>query len=119
MVRTSVLIALMGLAVAGAARAEDAGPPMSRIVWTPKPALDIADPRLSPGAAYAPRVRAPDPTGIRRTAVDRSFDSATTGALGYLCGLEPAPNEASGGVASSREAAGTFLGGQLKMAFGR
>ena len=120
MIRRPIQIMLMltALATAGAARAEAAGPPMSKIVWSKPPALDLVDPRLYPAAAYAGRVRAPDPTGIRRTSIDHAFDPGMVGSLGYLCGLAPGPNESSG-VASSHEARGTFLGGKLTMALGR
>jgi hypothetical protein len=36
--------------------------------------------------------------------------------VGYLCGLQPGPNE-SGGPASTFDPEGTFLGGQFKLAF--
>ena len=58
------------------------------------------------------------PKGTVRTAIDRSFSrsSSVVGSLGYLCGLQPSA-VTSGGVASSHEPAGTFLGGQLRVAF--
>lgn len=56
------------------------------------------------------------PKGTVQTAVDRAWSKNVVGSLGYLCGLQPGPND-SGGVASSREPAGTFLGGQLHVTF--
>ncbi|MEI9890868.1 MAG: hypothetical protein WDN45_10100 [Caulobacteraceae bacterium] len=38
------------------------------------------------------------------------------GSLGYLCGIQKSP-DAPGDLKSSYEPAGTFLGGQLKVAF--
>jgi hypothetical protein len=91
-------------------------PVMSRITWSgAKPAMDLADPRLSLATPYAAR-SGPVSTG-NKTAIDHRFaDRDAVGSIGYLCGLKPGPNEA-GGVASAYDAAGTFLGGQLKVAW--
>ena len=117
MIRHSLILA--AVLCTGAAHAEGA-PIMTKIVWDAPPALNVSDPRLSLATPYAARVTPPDPTGIRRTAIDHRFDAkeSLVGSVGYLCGLAPGPNEA-GGVASSREPAGTFLGAQLKVALGR
>jgi hypothetical protein len=112
------LTVLVVLAGAGAVHAETAAPvpDMSRVVWSKPPAIDIDDPRLSLATPYAARVAPPDPTGIRRTSIDRRFESRDmVGSFGYLCGLQPGPNEIAG-VASSHEPAGTFLGAKLTMA---
>jgi hypothetical protein len=53
--------------------------------------------------------------GVARTEIDYRRDNLV-GSLGYLCGLEPGPNEA-GGLVSSYEPAGTFLGAKLSLAF--
>lgn len=55
------------------------------------------------------------PKGTVQTAIDHRFSSTAVGSLGYLCGLTPSRNDI--GAASSQETAGTFLGGQLKVAF--
>jgi hypothetical protein len=92
-------------------------PGMSKIVWSPdKPALDLGDSRLSLATPYAARSGGVVSPG-NKTAIDHKFaDSDATGAIGYLCGLKPGPNETAG-VASSFDAAGTFLGGQFKLAW--
>jgi hypothetical protein len=104
-------------AMAGAARAETAGPaPLPKITWTPRPAINLADPRLSPAGAYAQRNPDSATPGMPKTALDHRFGSANLVAVGYLCGLGPGPNE-RGGPASANDPEGTFLGGQLKLAF--
>jgi hypothetical protein len=114
---TTLSAALIAFAVAGAARAESAAPaPLPRIVWTAPPTINIADPRLSPAGAYAERNPAADNHGLPKTAIDHRFGSDNLAAVGYLCGLQPGPNE-RGGPASAYDPEGTFLGGQLTLAF--
>jgi hypothetical protein len=58
------------------------------------------------------------PEGVAKTSVDHRFSPSgdVMGSLGYLCGMAKTPL-GSGSLASSYEPAGTFLGGQLKVAF--
>jgi hypothetical protein len=108
-----LMIAAACLAAAGAARAE---PPAIKIAWTPKPALNLADPRLSLSAPYVQKAGEAPAPGTNRTAIDGRMSRSVTGAVGYLCGLQPGPNE-KGGVVSTFDPVGTFLGGQLKVSF--
>jgi hypothetical protein len=122
MMRNSMQFALglVGLALAGAAHAQTAGPPAAApslgvIAWTTPPKIDLADPRLSLATPYAQRATDATP-GMPKTAIDHRFASEDlVGAVGYLCGLQSGPNE--GGPASAFDPEGTFLGGQLKLAF--
>jgi hypothetical protein len=117
--RVKAALVLATLALAGAAHAQMAGqaaaPSLSRIAWTAAPRLDLADPRLSLATPYAQRATDATP-GMPKTAIDHSFAPDQVGSLGYLCGLQPGPNE-RGGPASAFDPEGTFLGGQLKLAF--
>ena len=74
---------------------------------------DLSDPRLFLAKSDDGPAR---PKGTVQTAVDVRFNPKAVGSLGYLCGLQPGPND-QGGVRSSSDPAGTFLGGQFKVAF--
>jgi NaMN:DMB phosphoribosyltransferase len=116
---SSALMAVLPIlvAMAGAAHAETAAPAsLPKITWTAPAAINIADPRLSLASPYAQRDTAPATPGMPKTAIDHRFASGDLAAVGYLCGLQPGPNE-RGGPASAYDAEGTFLGGQLKLAF--
>ena len=122
MMRNSMPLALglAAMAMAGAAHAQTAGQPaaarpFSRIAWTTPPKIDLADPRLSLATPYAQRATDATP-GMPKTAIDHRFAADQVGSVGYLCGLQPGPNE-RGGPASAFDPEGTFLGGQLKLAF--
>ncbi len=124
MIRIGMMFALGACALAGAARAETL-PPVSGVVFAAplmakvdtaqiKP-LNLSSRRIFIGAAPSQ----PDPSipaGTVKTAIDRQFGAQNVAALGYLCGLQPGPNETSG-PASAYDAVGTFLGAQLKLAF--
>jgi hypothetical protein len=124
---------LAALASAGGTRAQTASPSAGVTAYSAtvasfalasiglddmKPALDLTDHR---SFQDAPPVRggaasAPDPMA-NKTAIDHRFESAdAVGAVGYLCGLQPGPNETAG-PASTFDPAGTFLGAQLNLAF--
>ncbi len=111
------IAALAFLAATGAAHAETSAAPI-KIVWQAAAKMNLADPRLSLATPYAQRnTETPIPAGTVRTAIDHRFASdSMVGSVGYLCGLQPGPNE-SGGVASTFDPAGTFLGGKLTLAF--
>jgi hypothetical protein len=114
---TTLSAALILAAMAGAARAETAAPAsLPKIIWTARPTINLADPRLSLAGPYAQRGEETATPGMPKTAIDHRFASGDLAAVGYLCGLEPGPNE-RGGPASSHDPEGTFLGGQLKLAF--
>jgi hypothetical protein len=116
--RAALILAV--LTIAGAARAES--PEASVQTAAPVPAIRM--PQVLTLGPSADLVLAADdreaeparPRGTVQTAVDHRFSERALGSLGYLCGLGEMPN-ASGGVASSFEPMGTFLGGQFKVAF--
>ena len=118
---------LMVVLAAGAARAESPVE-ISAIRYeaaAPAPVIRIPGASL-PGAQAsglflpaADREAAPAlPTGVAQTSVDHRFSPSgdVIGSLGYLCGMAKTPL-GSGSLASAYEPAGTFLGGQLKVAF--
>jgi hypothetical protein len=95
-------------------RAEAAArPPTPLTTPLTSSAARLAEPRLFLARADDGPAR---PKGTVQTAVDVRFNPKATGSLGYLCGLQPGPND-RGGVRSSSDPAGTFLGGQFKVAF--
>jgi hypothetical protein len=95
-------------------RAEAAVAPPAPLRAAPaKTPSSLSDPRLFLARAEEAPTR---PKGTVQTAVDVRFSPKAVGSLGYLCGLQPGPND-RGGVRSSSDPAGTFLGGQFKVAF--
>jgi hypothetical protein len=120
-VRPALIALGLSLALGAAAQAADVGAPVAA---TPinglvnsgqiKPTLDLANHRLFIPASYDAGP-ARDPR-FAVTAVDRQVGPNAKASLGYLCGLEPGPNEISG-VVSSHEPVGTFLGAQFSLAF--
>ena len=95
-------------------RAEAAASPPAPLRATPARTLSVlSDPRLYLARADEAPAR---PRGTVQTAVDLRLNPKAVGSLGYLCGLQPGPND-RGGVRSSSDPAGTFLGGQFKVAF--
>jgi hypothetical protein len=106
------------LAIGSAAHAADApaAPAMSKINWSAEPKLNLTDSRLALTSPYAQQNPVVDRHGIAVTAVDAKIGPNKTASVGYLCGLQPGPNEA-GGPASAFTPEGTFLGGQFKLAF--
>ena len=125
MLKIAVALAVLSLPLAAHAasrteaaleqfRAEAAANPTAPL--TPSPAKapsDLSDPHLFLARADDAQAR---PRGTVQTAVDMRFNPKAVGSLGYLCGLQPGPND-QGGVRSSSDPAGTFLGGQFKVAF--
>ena len=55
-------------------------------------------------------------TGFPQNSIDRPFANRSLAQIGYLCGLQPGPDD-NRGVASSYEPIGTFLGAKLTVAF--
>lgn len=95
-------------------RAEAAVTPPAPLRAAPaKSPPSLSDPRLFLARADEAPTRT---KGTVQTAVDVRFSPKAVGSLGYLCGLQPGPND-RGGVRSSSDPAGTFLGGQFKVAF--
>jgi hypothetical protein len=110
------MIAGLTLALGSVANAQQPAPPAPKINWSPTPAIDISDPHKSIDSPYGQRNPAVDRHGAAQTAIGYQFSPAGQASVGYLCGLQPGPNE-SGGPASTFDPEGTFLGGQFKLAF--
>lgn len=114
-----ILAPVLALAAAGAVRAQE--PPAQADSAAPVAVIRLPQGLISGQGADLPFAAAdrdaqPDrPKGTVQTAVDHRFSKAAVGSLGYLCGLTPTRTDL--GAASSQEAAGTFLGGQFKLAF--
>jgi hypothetical protein len=121
---TAALALMAGAAHADPSRVQDAAArfaaePAPQPLLKPQPAgptASLSDPGLFLASVRDDDAEPTRPRGTVQTAVDRQFSKTASAALGYLCGLQPSPNT-SGGVASSYEARGTFLGGQFKVAF--
>ncbi len=115
-VRPSLMIAGLALALGSAASAQQPAPATAKINWSPVPTIDISDPHAAIGSAYGQRNPAVDRHGAAQTAIDYRVSPTSQASVGYLCGLQPGPNE-NGGPASTFDPEGTFLGGQFKLAF--
>ena len=84
---------------------------------------------VRPGLAEAPAVRLSMPAkdaeayamrraGITRTAVDRALaGDDLTGALGFLCGIQPGADRNGAAAARGYDPNGRFLGAKLSLAF--
>ena len=124
--RAVLVLVSMFVFAAGTARAEtaDSVSAVRYAAEAPAPVIRIPGAVLSSAASsvFAPaadRDAAPAlPEGVAKTSVDHRFSPSgdVMGSLGYLCGMAKTPL-GSGSLASSYEPAGTFLGGQLKVAF--
>ncbi|HUO21623.1 MAG TPA: hypothetical protein VMU59_03830 [Caulobacteraceae bacterium] len=89
-----------------------AAPAAQTLPPQPKPALVLSDGVVSIGDASSK----PDPQPTNRTSVARQFGPQATVSAGYLCGLTPL-SDRTPGPASTFGPVGTFLGGQLTLAF--
>jgi len=120
--RHRLTLALAFMAVAGAARAEtvqvrfEAEPPAAAIRMPKALTGATSGDLFIPGAADSGQPALP--RGVAKTAVDYrlSASGGVVGSLGYLCGIQKS-SDAPSDLKSSYEPAGTFLGGQLKVAF--
>ena len=118
--RWSLILAAAILAVAGVAQAQTAplpsvALPQYRIAPT-GPAIDLAAPRTAVGLTFA-QANALREAGIARTSLDRHFaPGGLVGSVGFLCGLQPRLDEASGS-AYGLDPHGRFLGAKLSRAF--
>ena len=115
--RTLGAVLLVSARCAGAAQAQ-AGPSAQALAEAVRPGLAPAPVvRLSMPAkdaeAYAMR-RA----GIARTAVDRTLSGDDlTGALGFLCGIQPGADRNGAAAARGYAPNGRFVGAKLSLAF--
>ena len=55
--------------------------------------------------------------GIARTAIDRRLDDDVTGALGFLCGIQPGADRNGAAAARGVDPSGRFVGAKLSLAF--
>ena len=115
-------LVLILLAAAGGARAE--GPGVRFEASAPVPQIRLPSGVIQPRSGdLFTRTTADDappaiPKGTVKTSLEHRFSTSgeVIGSLGYLCGLQPGRN-AAGAVRTANETEGTFLGGQLKVAF--
>jgi hypothetical protein len=121
-----MLLILAALSIASPAAPAPAPTPFSADAAAAAASLGKIDASTVASAAQASRPLAPAryadagpalPPGVARTQIDYRFAPRDmVGSLGYLCGLEPGPNEAGGPVSAS-DPVGTFLGAKLSLAF--
>jgi hypothetical protein len=119
-VRLPTLIVLaLGLACAGAARADTAAEALRAAVMTPKSAIsrlgDAPNARIILPAPFA-EAYALRQAGIARTAVSGGDDEVTR-AMGFLCGLQPGQKPTGAAAARGYDPSGRFLGAKLSVAF--
>ena len=88
--------------------------PVAAAAAPAKPGTELADPRLFKVSIDEPQMSRPK--GTVQTAIDHRFSEKAMASLGYLCGMQPGPLDGAG-IRSASAPAGTFLGGQLKVAF--
>ena len=129
------LLAAAMVALAGAADAQTASPPLVlqpyravtattepltvKVGGGPaRPAADLANP-LDALAPTAIQARPMESVVFARTAVDHRFSRRDdiTGSVGFLCGLQPGHTEAGGAAAYGADPHGRFLGAKLSFAF--
>ena len=115
------MLAAAILAVAGSAQAQSAPPQPSAAlpqyrVEAARPAIELAAPRTAVGTSFA-EATALREAGVARTSLDRRFArDGLVGSVGFLCGLQPRLDEASGS-AYGLDPHGRFLGAKLSRAF--
>ena len=118
--RRPLILAAAILAAAGAAEAQTAPQqtaalPQYRIAPA-GPAIDLSAPRTTVGLTFA-QANALREAGVARTSLDRHLTrDGLVGSVGFLCGLQPRLDEASGS-AYGLDPHGRFLGAKLSRAF--
>ena len=108
----------LGLALglmAGAAQAEVLSPSLAQAVrpdLARAPAVKLS---LDPKSAEAHALKR---AGIARTAIDRRLaGDDVTGALGFLCGIQPGADRNGAAAARGVDPSGRFVGAKLSLAF--
>jgi hypothetical protein len=110
----------LGLALglmAGAAQAEMLSPSQAlaqavRPGLAPAPAVRLS---LDPRSAEAHALKR---AGVARTAIDRRLaGDDLTGALGFLCGIQPGADRNGAAAARGVDPSGRFVGAKLSLAF--
>ena len=119
MSRIAPIAVLAALACAGAAHAESPADALRAAVMAPKPAVsrpgvDAPNARIKLADPYA-EAYALRTAGIAKTSVSQTDDEAT-GALGFLCGIQPGQKPTGAAAARGYDPAGRFLGAQLRIA---
>lgn len=109
---------LLGLAlglVAGAAQAETPSQALAQAVRPGLAAAPAAKLSLDPKSAEAYALKR---AGIARTAIDRRLaGDDLTGALGFLCGIQPGADRNGAAAARGVDPSGRFVGAKLSLAF--
>ena len=113
MTRTLVL-ALLAASLAGAAYAQTGASHLTAVAFVARSAAVISHTPIATPSAQANALRE---AGVARTSIDRRFSrDELTGSFGFLCGLQPRLNEASGS-AHGIDSHGRFLGAKFSLAF--
>ena len=127
MLKTLALAACLALAAAGAQAqtmlpAQDAPQLFRAGAVLAVARLDALKPAMAAAAPVPTTTKAfPHPstvaeTGFPQNSIDHAFSHKAMAQVGYLCGLQPGPNETAG-FASSYDPEGTFLGAKLSLNF--
>ncbi len=112
----SVGLALAAASLAGAAQAETLTPSQA-LAQAVRPELaraPVVKLSLDPRSAEAHALKR---AGIARTAIDRRLDDDVTGALGFLCGIQPGAERSGAAAARGVDPWGRFVGAKLSLAF--
>lgn len=109
---------MLGLALALVAGAAQAEAPSQALAQAVRPDLARAPAvrlSLDPKAAEAHALKR---AGIARTSIDRRLaGDDVTGALGFLCGIQPGADRNGAAAARGVDPSGRFVGAKLSLAF--
>src|SRR5690242_17829973 len=114
--RAMILGLALGL-MAGAAQAEALSSSQALAAAVRPGLADTPAVKLSLDAKSA-EIYALRRAGIARTAIDRRLSSEdVTGALGFLCGIQPGAQRSGAAAARGVDPSGRFVGAKLSLAF--
>ena len=114
-------IALAAASLAGAAHADTAADALRAAVMAPKPMMsrlgDAPNGKITLAAPYA-EAYALRTAGIAKTSVESRLaeNDDVTGALGFLCGIQPGQKPTGAAAARGYDPSGRFLGAKLSIA---
>ena len=114
-------IALATASLAGAAHADISADALRAAVMAPKPMMsrpgDAPSGKITLAAPYA-EAYALRTAGIAKTSVESRLSESDdiTGALGFLCGIQPGQKPTGAAAARGYDPSGRFLGAKLSIA---
>jgi hypothetical protein len=107
-----VVLAAIGSLAAGAAQAGTAEALRAAVYRGPQPTSAVASTIVLPALDTAPS----RPAGVAKTSIDHSFARrGLDGSLGFLCGLQPKPDNDGAAGAYGVDPQGRFVGVKLHM----